>query len=146
MNDDVADVTSVFEADVGPGLSGVGGFVDAIAEGDVAADAGFAGAGVNHVGIRVGNGDGADGGDALLVEEWIPGDAAVGCFPDAAAHRAEIIGVRLAGNARDSDGAAAAEGSNEAPLHAAVGFGIDLLGLNDEGSSANDEGRQRINI
>ncbi len=42
MDDDIADVASVFEPDVGPGFSGVGGFVHAIAERDVAADAGFA--------------------------------------------------------------------------------------------------------
>ncbi len=64
MDDDVADVARFFEADVGPGLSSVGGFVNAVPEGDVAADAGFAGAGINHVGIRIGNGNRADGGDA----------------------------------------------------------------------------------
>ncbi len=62
MDDDGADVACVFEADVGPGLSGIGRFVNAIAERNIAADARFAGAGVDHVGIGVSNGDGADRG------------------------------------------------------------------------------------
>ena len=55
MDDDRADVARVFQADVGPRFARVGGFVDPIAERDVAADAGFAGADVNDVGIGIGN-------------------------------------------------------------------------------------------
>ncbi len=131
MDYDRADVASVFEADVGPGFSCVGGFVNAIAERNISADTGFAGAGVNYVGIGISNGNGADRGDGLLVKERIPGDATVGCFPDAAADCAEIIGVRLAGNACNRYGAAAPERADESPLHAAVGFRIDLLRLNE---------------
>ncbi len=129
MNDDGPNVARVFEADVGPGLASVSGFVNAIAEGDVAADAGFAAADVYDVGIGVGNRDGANRrGGGLLIEERVPGDAAVGGFPDAAGDRAEVVGVRLAGDAGDGDGAAAAEGADEAPLHAAIRLGIDLRG------------------
>ena len=48
------------EADVRPRLAGVGGFVDAVARHDVAADARLAHADVDDVGVRVGHGDGAD--------------------------------------------------------------------------------------
>ena len=69
MNDQRTDVTRVFEADVGPRLAAVGGFVDAVAKRNVAADAGFAGADVNDVGIGIGNVDGADRGNRLLVKK-----------------------------------------------------------------------------
>ncbi len=64
----------------------------------------------------------------MLVEERIPGEAAVGGFPDATADCAEIVGVGLAGDARDCDGTAATEWADEAPFHAAVRFGIDRIG------------------
>src|SRR5256884_440965 len=69
MNNDRTDVPGVFQADVSPGLPGVGGFVDTVSERDVAADAGFAGADIDDVGIRIRHGDGADGRDGLLIEE-----------------------------------------------------------------------------
>src|SRR5579859_2779239 len=50
MNNDVADVARVFEADVRPSLSSVSRFVDAVAERNIAADARLARAGINHVG------------------------------------------------------------------------------------------------
>ena len=129
MNDDLAYVTRVFQTDVSPGFAGVVRTIDAIAEGDVAANAGFAAASINHVGIGIGDGDAADrGGGGLLIEERIPGIAAVGGFPDAAGDRAEIVGVRLAGHTRNGQGAAAAERADEAPLHSAIGFGIDGVG------------------
>jgi hypothetical protein len=139
VDDDVADVAGIFESDVAPGFAGVGGFVDAIAERNIAADAGFTGAGVEYVGIGVRYGNAADGGDALLVKEGIPGEPAVRCFPDAAADRAEIIGIGLAGHACDGDDTAAAEGADEAPFHGAVGFEIDLLGLGDSTTGKEEE-------
>ena len=48
------------EADVRPGLAGVGRLVDAVARHDVAADARLAHADVDDVGVRFGDGDGAD--------------------------------------------------------------------------------------
>ena len=70
----------------------------------------------------------ADGGNALLVEERIPGDAAVGGFPDAAGDRAKIIGVWLAGYADDSQDPAATKRTDQAPLHAGVRFWINGIG------------------
>jgi len=57
----------------------------------------------------------------------------------AAADRAEVVRVRLAGHASDRDGAASPEWANEAPFHTTVRFGIDLLSLNDE-TRTEDEG------
>ncbi len=75
----------------------------------------------------------------------MPGEPTILCFPDAAADGPEIVGVRLARHARDGDRAAAAKGADEAPFHAAVSLGIDLLSMNDE-TSGDDEktGRDKI--
>ena len=96
----------------------VGGLVHSVAVGDVAAQAGFAGARIKDVVVRVGNRDGADRGNALLIEGRRPGHAAVGALEDAAGNRAEVIRVGIAGHAGDSEDAPAAKGSDLAPLHA----------------------------
>ena len=117
MHEDARDVLRVFEADVRPGLSGVSGLVHAVAVGDVAADAGFAGANVDDVGVRRSDGDRADGHDGGLVRERRPRRAAVHGLPDAASDGAEVIRIRIACDAGHGKRAAAAEGSNLAPLH-----------------------------
>src|SRR5438477_1754373 len=96
MDDDLADVTRVFQADIVPGFAAVVRTVDAVAKGNVAANTSFAGADIDDVGIGFRNRDAADGGSGLLVEKRIPGNAAVSGFPNAAGNRAEIIRVRLA--------------------------------------------------
>src|SRR6266436_9876525 len=83
--------------------------IDAITEGDVATYAGFARTDINYIGIGIRNRDAADGGGALLVEERIPGNAAIRGFPNAAGHRPKIISVRLAGNAGDGQHPSATE-------------------------------------
>jgi len=98
MDDNLADVARVFQSNVVPGLTAVVRTIDAIAEGDVAANAGFACADINYIGIGVGDRDAADGGSGLLIEEGIPGNTAVSGFPNAAGHGAKIVRVRLAGN------------------------------------------------
>src|SRR5438309_469255 len=57
MDDDLADVARVFQSNVVPGLAAVVRTIDAVAEGDVAANAGFAGADINYIGIGVRDGD-----------------------------------------------------------------------------------------
>ena len=103
-----------------PGAAAVGRLPDAVAVGDVAADAGFAGADVDHAWIRGRDRDGAHRPERLLVGHRLPGGAAVGGLPHAAGDRAEIVGVGLAGNAGDRQHAPAAEGADEPPLHAVV--------------------------
>src|SRR5207253_3021333 len=146
MNNDRTDVPGVFQADVSPGLPGVGGFVDTVSERDVAADAGFAGADIDDVGIRIRHGDGADGRDGLLIEERIPADAAIGGFPDASAGRAKVVGVRLARHPGHRQHAAATERPNKTPLHTAIGFRINLLRIrNESGQQQHPErGQQEI--
>jgi hypothetical protein len=107
---DAADLLRGFEADVRPGLAGVGGLVHAVAVGGVAAHGGFAGADVQDVGVRRRNRDGADRPEIdLAVGDGLPGVATVGGLEDASAHTTEVEDERLVAHTGDGDDAAAAE-------------------------------------
>src|SRR5437660_4522647 len=143
MDDDFADVTRVFQADIVPGFAAVVRTVNAVAEGNVTANASFAGADVNDIGIRLGNRDAADGGSGLLVEKRIAGNAGVSGFPNAAGNCAKVIGIRLARHTGHGKGAPAAKGPAEAPFHSAVSSRVDLqaalLGAAKDGKRAHEE-------
>src|SRR6267378_2743618 len=128
MDDDLADVARVLQSNVIPGLAAVVRTIDASAEGDVAANAGFAGADINYIGTGVGDRDAADGGGGLLIEEGIPGNAAVRSLPNAAGGGAKIVSVRLAWNTSYGKGPATTEWADEAPFHSAVDLRIDRAG------------------
>src|SRR6266404_2595433 len=128
MDDEFADVPGVLQSDIGPGFPGVIRTIDAVAEGDISADASFTGSRVNDVGIGIGDCDAANGRGGLLLEERVPRDAAVRRFPDAAGDGAKVIGIGLARNSGDRQDPPAAKGTDQAPLHAGVGFRIDGRG------------------
>src|SRR5580700_886901 len=117
--DDRADVFRFFQADVGPGGAGIGGFVDAVAGGLLA------GADVYDFWIRRSDGDCADGGDVLRVEDREPDLTCIGGFPDAAAGRGHVVGGWVAGDAGDAGDAAGAVRADEAPAHGGILVGID---------------------
>ncbi len=66
------------------------------------------------LGIGRGHGQRADGGHRLVVENRAPAAAAVGGLPDAARRRADVVGVRVAGNARGGRDAVADRRTHEA--------------------------------
>ena len=124
IDKDVGDLHRVFEADVLPGLAGIGGLPHAVAK--AAAD-GVAGAGIHDVGIGWSDLDGADAIDArLLIEDGKPGHAGAGGLPDAALGRAHIEHAGLADDAGDRGDASAMEGPDVTPLEAGIEVGIDL--------------------
>jgi hypothetical protein len=125
MHDHFADVARIFQPDICPGLAAIIRTVHAIAKGNIPADAGFSGACVNHIGIRLGNRDGADGGGGLLVKQRIPGDAAVHGLPNSAGDRAHVIRIGLAGHAGDREDSSSAKWADQAPFHRAVKFRVD---------------------
>ena len=85
-----------------PGLARVGGFVDAVAAGHVAADVGFARADVDDVRVGSRYGDGADGRDRLVIKNGLPVDAGVGRLPDPRRGGSGIVGLGISGNAADA--------------------------------------------
>ncbi len=127
---DLADVAGALQPEVAPGAAGVGGAVDAVAVGDVAADGRFAHRGVDDVRIGGAEGQPADG---CALEEAV-GDvfpilAAVGGLPDSAAGRAEVKNSDTRGVSGDGDDAAAAVGTDQAPLEPVERIGRRVLAI-----------------
>src|SRR5205807_1010423 len=126
MDDDRANVTRIAQPDMLPGLAGVERFVDAITVGDVATRTGLAGAHIDDIVIGVGDCDGANRCDLLLVEQRLPGNPGVGALPYTAGHRAEIPRRRVARDSAHRDDSPAPERSDLTPLHATEQIRIDL--------------------
>src|SRR5206468_12754086 len=86
---DPSDVAGVVKAEIGPRLAAVDALVDAAAGLDVVARLGLPAADIDDVWIGRGDGDGADGRAAALIEHGCPGVPGIVGAPDAAARRAE---------------------------------------------------------
>src|SRR6267143_6625808 len=108
---------------VRPGFTGVGGFMNSVAGGEVRALQSFAAADVNNVRIGWCDGESADGAGGLIVENRTPGVAEIRGFPDTAVDGGHVEHIGLVRHARDGHGAASAEWADAAPAH----FGIQLL-------------------
>ena len=139
VDEDGGDLLGVAESEVTPRLAGVGGFVHAVADGEIGALQAFAAADVDDVGVGGGEGDGADGAGGLVVEDGLPGAAEVVGLPDAAVVDADVEDVGLVGDAGGADGAAAAEGADVAPTQAGIVGGVEGLG----GEKGGDQGKQK---
>ena len=86
MHVDRADLANVPKANVRPCFSRINRLVNALADRDIAADRIGAGAGVDHVRIRIRNIDGAHRcGFEKTIRYVVPRCARVRCLPDAAA-------------------------------------------------------------
>ena len=126
------------EAEVRPGLAGVGGLVHAVAHGEVGPDDSRAGADVDDVGVRRRHRDGANRAGGLVVEERRPGGAVVGGAPDAAVVEADVEHVGLARRTGERPRASGPRGSDRAPMH--LGGDVGRLG-----GGAGGLGQQRRN-
>src|SRR5579864_4325190 len=119
VDDDRADMLRVLQPEVLPRESTVGGFVHAITVGDVAANASLARADIDHIVIRARDIERADGTDRILVKEGLPVIAAIGRLPHSTSNRSEVVNIRLARNAFDSQHASSAKRSNQPIAHSA---------------------------
>src|SRR5262249_10316731 len=129
------------KADIAPGLSGICGLVDAVAEADLGSDICLSCAHVQDVrGGRCGR-DRADGGDGLLVEDRGPDGACVRGLPDAAADCAEIENGLVAWDASDGDDAASPKRPDHAPLELIEEVGGNGLGRKG-GAGAEKDGQE----
>ncbi len=141
------DVPRVGEAGVLPGLAGVGRLPHPVARGDVAAHRLLAGAGVDHVGVPLGDRHGADRAAEEAVRDALPGVAAVRRLPHPAAGRAEVVEVGLARHPGHRCRPATPVGPDLAPVeareegrvHDGLGLGRRLLGLGAGGFEAGNE-------
>src|SRR5215471_16293893 len=127
VDNDSADLLSVSEAHVPPGLAGVGRFVDSITGGEVGALQSLASTDVDYVGVGRSNGERADRAGWLIVKDGPPGAAKVVGPPHTAVVDAYVEEAGMAGNAGCADSSASAKWADHAPLHFAVEFGAKLL-------------------
>jgi hypothetical protein len=115
VDDDLGDLLRVGEAQVRPRLPAVGGLEDPVAGGEVGALQPLAAAGVDHVGVRFGDGEGADGAGRLVVEDRRPHAPVVVRAPDAAVVHADVERPRPRRDAHGRDGPPAAERPDHPP-------------------------------
>src|SRR5690348_4861128 len=102
IDDDSRDVSRGLEPGVLPRPARVSGLVNAVAERVVGTnEPRLAGAGPHDIVRRGRDGERANRRDVLLVEDRLPGGAAVRGLPDAAVRRTRIDGHSIAGNAGD---------------------------------------------
>ena len=116
MHEDLADLLRIGQSRERPRLSGIGGFVYAVALRDIRTHVGLATADIDDPGIGRRNSERADRSNRLAIEDRLPGAAGIAGFPHAAVDRAEIEMIRLARHASDGKHAAAAERANVAPV------------------------------
>src|SRR5207302_1158493 len=124
VEEDLADVLGLFQADLLPALAAVKGLVDAVAVADRALAVVLAGADPDDARVLGVEGDIADRVGALVVEDGGPGDAGVGGLPDATrADGREVVAAvaRVDGQANDPAGEQGRPDGAE--LEAGVGFG-----------------------
>src|SRR5207302_232874 len=117
IDSNVRDLLCILEAEVVPGLAGVGGFIYSVADGEIGSMQPFTTADVDDVGVARRHGDRADGLRRLIVENWIPCAPGVVALPHAAVDFRDIENHWRAGDARDGARAAAAKWADHAPAH-----------------------------
>ena len=132
------NLLAIAQAEMRPGLARVGGFVNAVANGEIGAMQAFAAADIDDIGIGRSDGDGANGLRGLIVEDRIPGAAVVVGLPHAAVDLAHIENVGLAGHAGGSARAPAAERTDHAPAH----FLVSAFGNLREGSGCEEQSKR----
>src|SRR5438270_6111872 len=101
IDNDCADMLSVFQSYILPRESAVGGLVHPVAIGDIAANASFAGAHIDDIVIGAGNLECSDRADGILIKQGLPVVTPIRGLPHSARDRSEVINVRLTRNTFD---------------------------------------------
>ncbi|MXX78914.1 MAG: Uma2 family endonuclease [Gemmatimonadales bacterium] len=144
MDDEARDPSRGLEPHEGPGLSRVGGLVDALTDGDVAPDLPLSRPRPDDVGVRGRDGERPDRLHRLVVEHLVPVHAAVRRLVDPARGRAHVVGVRLAGDPRRR-AEAIPLGTDVPPPERLVGgrIGSGLRRQRCDGRKGEDEKREK---
>ncbi len=125
VNTDSGDLAGLLQADVTPALAGIGRPVDTVSRRDVASDAGRTHAGIDHVGVGLGDRHRPHrSGPEVLVGDVVPGDAGVCRLPHPSTGRAHVVGERVPGDAGHCRRASAPIGADVAVLE-----GLEELGV-----------------
>src|ERR1700680_4525305 len=98
-----------------PGLAGIDGLIDSIADREVGAVKSLAAGYINDIDVGRGNRDSADGLRGLIIEDRFPCSAVVVRLPDTSVYLADVEQVRLVRNSSRGARASAAKGPDHAP-------------------------------
>ena len=140
---DAGDRLGVGEAHMPPGLAAVAAPVHPVALGDAAAQLRLPAADEHDVRVRLGHGDGADGGTGdLPVGHREPGGPGIQGLPEPAAGGAEVVLVLPAGAAGATQGATAARRADVAPLQRPEEGLVEVEVLAGGGAGQRDQGEQ----
>jgi hypothetical protein len=132
----------LLQAHMRPRLAGVGGFINAVALNDVAAQLRFSHPGVHDVGVRARNLERADRRCFdLTIGDGPPRKTRVSGLPDSAADGAEVVLVGARRTSRDRLRSAAARGTDRAPSQTGEEGRVDLR----EWRSVNEAEQQDCN-
>src|SRR5208282_4878548 len=121
VNDNSAYAASFLQAHIRPGLPGVGGFINSVADHIAIADnPSLSGSRPDYACVSWRYGKCANSRGRLLVENWCPSIAAVGRFPYATGSCSSIVGARISRHTSHGCNAVPNARTNEAKSKLAI--------------------------
>ena len=126
INRELRDLLSIAQTEMRPGFSRVDRFVDTVTERKIGAMQTFAAADVDHVRIGNGNSERADRAGRLIVENRLPGAAAIIGFENATINLRGVEDIRLRRYTADRASSSAAKRADISPAQCASEIVIDL--------------------
>src|SRR5690349_10986686 len=135
IDGNLRNLLAVAQTKMRPGLSRVGGFVNAVAYGQIGTLQSFATADIDDVWIGWRYRNAPDRAGRLIVENRIPRAAIVIRLPNSTVHLRHIENTRLRRNARQCTHATSTAWADAAPVKRAKEFRIELLRNRHRGNS-----------
>ena len=140
MNANPGDVPGRFQADVGPRVSAVDGFVDTVSGRDKLPWQPLTGPDVDHPGIRQRHVQTTHGGEFEEAIRHIPPVySGIGGLPHAAMGGAEIVDKGVVGMSRHRNNAPTTVGTHESPLEGRKKAGVHATGVSRESSQGKED-------
>ena len=127
IDDDSANLLSVAQSEMPPGLARVSRFVDAVSRGEIGTLNPLARPDVNHIRIRRGNGKITNRSSRLIVEDRCPYTPGICGLPNSAVVHANIEHVRLTSNSSSADGTPPAKRTDHAPFEVGIECRVNSL-------------------
>ena len=127
MQNHAMDFLGFFEPQKFPAIAAINAFINSIPNANAVAGIALAGSDPNDAGIGLKNRYRANRRGGLIVKNRLPGDSAIGGFPDAASRCANINDIRIGNHGFDvANSAAHASGTDAASFHARKKVMIEL--------------------
>jgi hypothetical protein len=131
IDGELRNLLAIAQAKVRPGLACVGRLVNAVADRQVRPMQPLTTANIDHIRVRRGYGNRADGAGRLVVKDRLPRATVIVGLPHSAIAHADVKDVRLGGHAGDAACASATVRADRSPVEGggdlAEGEGLGLL-------------------